>query len=165
MNVVSREISKGNVHLSEKQPNGQLKIGELAAQTGVAVATIRYYETLGLIEPESRATSGYRYYNDDSVQRLTFIKKAQSLRFSLAEIQQVVGVRNQGNPACLVVRSLLNQKITYLEEQIQLMQSLKTELEDYRVRWADRPLDDPHNKELCSLIEEVSAKHVSISSL
>lgn len=91
-----------------------LKIGELAKQTEVAVATIRYYETLGLIEPLQRSESGYRYYDNEAIKRLQFIKKAQSLQFSLCEIQQVLGVRSQGNPACLLVRDLLKQKIAHL---------------------------------------------------
>jgi len=144
--------------------NGKhLKIGELATLANVAVATIRYYETLGLLQPTCRSDSGYRYYNEESMQRLQFIKKAQALQFSLSEIQQILGVRHQGNSACPVVRDLLNQKIAQLDEQIQLMQSLKTELEVYCQRWADRPLDDPCSQELCSLIEEVSTNHAPIS--
>jgi DNA-binding transcriptional MerR regulator len=133
-----------------------LKIGELAAQTQVAVATIRYYESLGLLEPTSRGESGYRYYDEESVHQLQFIKKAQSLQFSLLDIQKILGVRHQGNAACPVVRDLLHQKIDHLDEQIRLMQSLKAELEDYQNRWTERPLDDPCSKELCSLIEEVA---------
>lgn len=166
MGAVSKTVPKGSAKTSEKQPQSKpLKIGELAALANVAVATIRYYETLGLLDPASRGDSGYRYYDDESVQRLQFIKKAQSLQFSLSEIQQILGVRRQGSPACCIVRDLLDQKISHLEEQIRLMQSLKSELEGYRDRWADRPLDDPNNRELCSLIEEVSAKHAPISNL
>lgn len=142
-----------------------MKIGELADQTEVAVATIRYYESLGLLEPTSRSESGYRYYDEESVHQLRFIKKAQSLQFSLSEIQQILGVRRQGNAACSVVRDLLHQKIDHLDEQIRLMQSLKAELEGYQERWADRPLDDPCSKELCSLIEEVARTTVLDSKL
>ena len=142
-----------------------LKIGELAAQTKVAVATIRYYESLGLLEPTSRGESGYRYYDEASVNQLQFIKKAQSLQFSLSEIQQILGVRRQGNAACSVVRDLLHEKIAHLEEQIGLMQSLKTELEDYQDRWSGRPMDDPCSKELCSLIEEVARTTIPDSKL
>ncbi len=133
-----------------------LKIGELAAQTQVAVATIRYYETIGLLQPTARAESGYRYYDDAAVQRLQFIKKAQSLQFSLSDIQQIVQVRYQGCPACPVVRELLDRKIDTLGQQIRLMQVLQGELETYRDRWADRPLDNPDSAELCSLIEEIA---------
>jgi DNA-binding transcriptional MerR regulator len=53
-----------------------LKIGELAKQTGVSVGTLRYYESLGLIEPSQRSESGYRYYADATVHKVQFIKKA-----------------------------------------------------------------------------------------
>jgi DNA-binding transcriptional MerR regulator len=132
-----------------------LKIGELADQSEVAVGTIRYYESLGLLEPVQRSQSGYRYYTFDTIGRVQFIKKAQFLQFSLAEIQQILGVRRQGDPACPLVRDLLSQKIIELKEHIDRMTALKRDLEAYRDRWSDRPLDDPRSQELCSLIEEV----------
>lgn len=143
-------------NLNENQSSEKLfKIGELAAQTDVAVGTIRYYETLGLIQPAHRSNSGYRYYTTDAINRVQFIKKAQSLRFSLSEIQQILGVRHQGDPACPLVRDLLNRKIADLDMQLEQIKTLKIELEEYRNRWADRPLDDSDSQKLCSLIEEV----------
>lgn len=138
-----------------------LKIGELAEQADVAVGTIRYYESLGLVEPVHRSESGYRYYATNAVKRVQFIRKAQSLQFSLSEIQQILGVRRQGDPACPLVRSVLNQKIADLEQQLYQITTLKTELEAYRDCWADRPLDDPYNQELCSMIEEVAEQVLS----
>lgn len=141
-----------------------LRIGELAEQTDVAVGTIRYYETLGLLKPVQRSESGYRYYDCSAIKRLRFIKKAQSLQFSLCEIQQVLGVRSQGDPACPLVQDLLKQKIADLKEQIYRMEALKVELEAYQERWTNRPLDDPSSKELCSLIEEVASRDVLIDN-
>ncbi|BAU15779.1 MerR family transcriptional regulator (plasmid) [Leptolyngbya sp. NIES-3755] len=133
-----------------------IKIGELAAQTGVSVPTIRYYESLGLLNCAQRSESGYRYYDRESVKQLIFIKKAQSLQFSLSEIQQLLGVRRQGSPACPMVKGLLKRKIADLEKQIRVMTNLKQELEAYQAEWNDRPIDELHNQQLCSLIEEVS---------
>ncbi|PSB13360.1 heavy metal-responsive transcriptional regulator [filamentous cyanobacterium CCP1] len=148
--------------LSEnRSPEKLLKIGELAEQTDVAVGTIRYYETLELIEPTHRSESGYRYYTADAVKRVQFIKKAQSLQFSLSEIQQILGVRHQGDPACPLVRDLLDRKIAELDVQLDRIKMLKVELEAYRDRWTDRPLDDPDSQELCSLIEEVAEHTLS----
>ena len=141
---------------SVSSQNGLLKIGELAEQADVAVGTVRYYETLMLLEPAHRGENGYRYYAPDAVKRLKFIRKAQSLQFSLSEIQQVLGIREQGKAACPIVRDLLNQKITFLEKQIYQMKTLKAELEAYREHWAEQPLDDSDSQELCSLIEQVA---------
>ncbi len=142
--------------------NKLLKIGDLAEKADVAVGTIRYYETLGLLEPLYRSESGYRYYDLDAIKRVKFIKKAQSLQFSLSEIQQVLGICERGSPACPLVRNLLNQKIAALEDKIYQMQALKVELEAYREQWADKPLDAPRSRELCSLIEQVADRDVSV---
>jgi len=134
-----------------------LKIGNLAEQAHVPIATIRYYESLGLLEPTKKAKNGYRYYDETAIKRLRFIKQAQSLRFSLSEIQQVLDVRHQGSPTCLLVKDLLARKIAELEQGIQQAILLKAELEAYHASWTTRPLDDPSKGEICSLIEEVSS--------
>ena len=54
------------------------KIGELASQSNVAVATIRYYESLQLIKPVKKTSSGYRYYDQTAIKRVKFIKQAST---------------------------------------------------------------------------------------
>ena len=63
-----------------------MRIGELAAKSGIEVPTIRYYETLGLMPPASRAPSGYRTYSQVDLERLAFIRHNQRLGFTLREI-------------------------------------------------------------------------------
>lgn len=133
-----------------------LKIGELAKKAHVTVGTIRYYESLHLLEPVSKSENGYRYYDDEAVTRLQFIKQAQTLQFSLAEIQQVFDVRNHGQPVCTLVKTLIDCKIATLEQEIQQATARKTMLETYRTSWAARPLDNLSDVKVCSLIEEVS---------
>jgi DNA-binding transcriptional MerR regulator len=135
-----------------------IKIGELAKQTNVTVGALRYYESLGLLKPTFRSDNRYRYYTDDTVKQVQFIKKAQSLNFSLAEIQQILGVRRQGIAPCSLVRDLLECKIAELEQQIQSTFAFKKELEAYKERWVDKPQDNPNLEQFCSLIEEVSLK-------
>ncbi len=132
-----------------------LKIGELAKQTGVAVGTLRYYESLGLLEPALRSSSGYRYYTADAARQVQFIKKAQRLNFSLQEIQQILVSRRQGMAVCPLVQDLLSHKIDLLEEQIQQMNAFKAELEAYKKLWTARDSDNPDSEQLCSLIEGV----------
>ncbi|WP_287127909.1 MerR family transcriptional regulator [Candidatus Cyanaurora vandensis] len=128
-----------------------MKIGALAERAGVAVGTIRYYETLGLLKPTCRSESGYRHYDQGALERLYFIKKAQALQFSLTEIRQVLAIEG---PPCTAVQELLNTKIAHLEVQLLQMQSLKSELEVYRDRWASRPTSIADGR-ICSLIDEV----------
>lgn len=133
-----------------------LKIGEVARQTGVAVGALRYYETLGLIASQ-RGDNGYRYYDPATIQQVQFIKKAQSLGFSLEDIREILQVYHHGDLPCELVRSRLDQKIQQLHDQIQDMLHFKAELETYRDRWAsDRP--DPQSGNICPLIESVKVK-------
>ncbi|MEO1209743.1 MAG: heavy metal-responsive transcriptional regulator [Cyanobacteria bacterium J06638_20] len=132
----------------------RLKIGEVSKQTGVAVGALRYYESLDLLQSE-RGDNGYRYYPVKAVHQVQFIKKAQTLGFSLEDIGEVLTVHQQGDVPCEFVQSLLNEKIQQLEAQIQQMTAFKTELEDYRDRWAtNHPRPEPGD--ICPLIETVS---------
>lgn len=132
-----------------------LKIGDIAKQTGVSVGTLRYYETLKLLHPIERGDNGYRYYSSEVIQQVQFIKKAQSLGFSLEEIRQILEVRDRAELPCDFVQDLLEQKIEQLEAQIQQMMVFKFELEGYRERWAFVPNIEPDDREICPLIASV----------
>ena len=132
----------------------RLKIGEVSKQTGIAVGALRYYEEMGLLA-SSRGQNGYRYYSPAAVQQVQFIKKAQSLGFSLDDIREVLTVHQRGDMPCELVRSLLQDKITQLETQIQQMTEFKESLEQYRDSWIQ---DQPRleSGDICPLIETVS---------
>ncbi|MDJ0647204.1 MAG: heavy metal-responsive transcriptional regulator [Xenococcaceae cyanobacterium MO_188.B19] len=129
-----------------------LKIGELAKKTGVTVGTLRYYSDLSLLQPVQRGNNGYRYYSFDASQQVEFIKKAQILGFSLAEIRQILDVRDRGEKPCALVQSLLNQKIEQIEIQIKQMTLFKEELEEYRIAWTNNPHPKSNPQEVCPLI-------------
>ncbi|MBW3631274.1 MAG: MerR family DNA-binding transcriptional regulator [Gemmatimonadetes bacterium] len=58
-----------------------MTIGELAAEAGVNVQTVRYYERRGLLPQPERTASGYRQYDVEALERLRFIRQAQDLGF------------------------------------------------------------------------------------
>ena len=70
--------------------NGSLSIGQLAKQAGVGVETVRFYEREGLLAEPERRQSGYRQYQNDTVQRLLFIRRAKELGFTLKEIKELL---------------------------------------------------------------------------
>jgi DNA-binding transcriptional MerR regulator len=132
-----------------------LKIGDLKQQTGVKVSTLRYYESLGLLQAALRSDSGYRYFHDSAVQRVLFIKKAQTLNLSLTEIQEILNSHEQGKAVCSIVKELLNTKISQLDTEIQKLLASKQKLADYRDRWSAYPTDIPSSGSVCTLIEEL----------
>lgn len=133
-----------------------LKIGAIAKQANVSVGTLRYYESLKLIQPLQRSEKGCRYYDEHVIQRILFIRKAQVLQFSLADIGQILAIREQGHPTCSKVKALVDQKLDQIDTQIQHLNEFKTTLEKYRDQWAERPLDKSNSETICSLINEVT---------
>lgn len=140
-----------------------LKIGEISKKTGVSVGTLRYYESLRLLQPAERGENSYRYYHPATIEQVQFIKQAQTLGFSLDDIRSILEVRNHGQPPCDLVQTLLQQKIAHLESQIQQMITFKQELEQYRDRWSTM-VSHFSADEVCPLIATVALESMSHSA-
>jgi MerR family transcriptional regulator, copper efflux regulator len=139
-----------------------VRIGQLAAQTGYSVRTIRFYELSGLLPAPSRTPAGYRSYDQDTVARLRFVRSAQALGLSLAEIAEVLRIRDHQGPPCSYVAELLDTHITALDARIKELTALRDEL---RARHPLGTAPDPArcpSDQVCYLIEDdVSAGDVS----
>lgn len=106
-----------------------LKIGEVAARAGVNVQTIRYYERRGLLPPVRRSRSGYRHYDGEAVRRLCFIKRAQELGFSLAEIRELLALRVRHADACESVQRKAQAKLELVVGKIRELERMRRTLE------------------------------------
>lgn len=95
-------------------------IGQAAQQAGVSVKTVRYYESLGLL-PTVRRSGNYRVFTHQDVRAIDFIKRAQSLGFSLSELTSALHIKQPERlwPAALQV---LHDKAQQLEHQITTLQ-------------------------------------------
>ncbi len=69
---------------------GRYRIGEVAARTGLTPDALRYYERLGLLPRSRRTDGGFRIYTSDALERVRFIKQAQTIGLSLGEIRELV---------------------------------------------------------------------------
>lgn len=106
-----------------------LKIGELAIESGVSIDTVRYYEKRRLISSTARTSGGYRLFASETVERIKFIRNAQELGFSLAEIG--VLLRAENAEECEYVHELLKIKFDELDRQIKKMKSFRKTLGMY----------------------------------
>ncbi|HKY36584.1 MAG TPA: MerR family transcriptional regulator [Polyangiaceae bacterium] len=105
-----------------------LKTGQVAAQAGVNVQTLRYYERRGLLREPKRRRSGYREYTADAVQIIRFIKRAQELGFTLTEIEELLRLRIDQHSACSEVRGAAEAKITDIEHRIDQLAAMSRAL-------------------------------------
>ena len=104
-----------------------MRIGELGERAEVSAKTIRYYESLGLLDEPARTPAGYRDYDDAALERLRFVRDAQATGLSLAEIASVLELKSAGQRSCAHTADLLERHLVDLDRQIeQLVEARRT---------------------------------------
>lgn len=106
-------------------------IGELAKQAQVTVDTIRYYEKIGLLPKPKRLVSRYRIYESKALDRLIFIKQAQELGLSLAQISELLQFQKNDRSACLKVQEVLAGKIKEIDQRIKTLKNFRGTLNTF----------------------------------
>jgi len=115
---------QGKVNLTEEA----MRIGELAAATGATTKTLRFYEESGLLPPPERAANGYRDYGPDALSRLDFIRRGRAAGLTLAQIREVIDVRDAGEAPCHHVYELLTARVADIDRQIADLDVLRAAL-------------------------------------
>lgn len=138
-----------------------LSVRQLAREARVSSRTLRYWESRGLIAPAGRTHTNYRIYTERAVERVHFIRKAQSLGFTLAEIRQIFDLAGSRKAPCESVIRWMGDKVRGLEGQIRMLQDLKVRLERYQRRWmAEKRPGTLGANEVCRCIASVSIQDV-----
>lgn len=101
-----------------------MRIGELAAVAGTTTKTLRFYEDTGLLRA-ARASNGYRDYDQDAVARLDFIRRGRAAGLTLAQIREVVDLRETGAAPCHHVHDLLGVRLDDIDRQLADLQALR----------------------------------------
>lgn len=130
----------------------EIGIGDLSAESGVNIETIRYYERIGLVPRPRRTASGYRRYTMDDLSRLRFIRRTRDLGFGLPEVKALLALAGREPRACGRAKAVAEVHL----------QAVRTRLADLRrmERVLSRLIRDcadgerPH----CPLIEALSTK-------
>lgn len=108
-----------------------MKIGELEARSGASRHTLRYYEQIGLISP-LRQTNKYRVYTAQTLQDLDFIRRAQSMGFSLGEIGEILDAQRNKLIDCADGAKLIEKKMAEIKQKIANFQSIYRYLDEER---------------------------------
>lgn len=127
-------------------------IGEVADAVGVPTRTVRFYERRGLLSEPSRAPNGYRTYDDTTVHRLRFIRSAQTAGLTLAEIRDIIDLRDDGQTPCTHVAGLLATKLDDVRRRRHELATLEDELGQLIER--SRQLDpaDCGERDICHIL-------------
>lgn len=127
-----------------------LRIGALSRRTGCQVDTIRYYERAGLLPAPARTPSRYRVYTLDHLKRLTFIRRARDLGFTLAEVRTLLTLADRRRRSCADAREIGLQHLHDVRRKIGALKAMERVLREMVARCADGTLPD------CPLIEALA---------
>lgn len=129
-----------------------MKIGELAGECAVPTQTIRYYERRGLLPPARRTPNGYRAYDNSAIDRIRFIRRAQTAGLTLAEIIGVLGVRAAGTAPCEHVDALLKTKLEQVKTRIDELTELRADLVELINHSAQLDPSDCRPDKICHIL-------------
>ena len=134
----------------------QMSIGRLAEAAGVGVETIRYYQRRGLMAPPKRLSGAIGRYPPDALTRLRFIKRSQSLGFSLDDVQALLSLDD--GQSCSAAKKIGEHKLAEVQERIQALQALEDMLQQLVGQCSTSK-----RKVSCPLIESLMRAEVTAS--
>ncbi|NIR58368.1 MAG: helix-turn-helix domain-containing protein [Gammaproteobacteria bacterium] len=130
-----------------------MRIGELAAETGVNIETIRYYEREGILPRPARAANNYRSYSETHLRRLRFVRRARELGFTLDDVRVLLSMIERGDYTCAEVKSLGERHLADVRSKIADLQRMERTLAEVVSRCSGGRTPD------CSMLEALFDGH------
>lgn len=137
--------------------------GEVAKDLGIGVQTLHYYEREGLIPAPRRSESGYRIYDAALVDRVRFIRKAQSLGLTLENVREIIQLSDRGACPCGHVHAALTARLQEVDERLKQLRSFRSDLATLVSRAhavtlaAKRSRSTNNCSQLCEIVEQANA--------
>ena len=105
-----------------------MKIGEMATATATNIETVRYYEKIGLLPAPARDAANYRSYGKAHLARLSFIRRARDLGFTLDQVRELLGLADDRRQSCAAVDAIASAHLAEIDRKIADLQALRGEL-------------------------------------
>jgi MerR family mercuric resistance operon transcriptional regulator len=125
-------------------------IGQLAADLGVSVETIRFYERRGLIDRPAKPADGFRHYGDDIAATIRYIRLAQDFGLTLKDVERLKGRLHGGPQFCETLRATVRERRDRITAEIAQLEHLRSELDAFLDRCSSRAPDLP-----CPIVREL----------
>jgi DNA-binding transcriptional MerR regulator len=106
-----------------------MKISELASATATNVETVRYYEKIGLLPPPARTSANYRAYGREHLARLSFIRRARDLGFTLKAVRELLMLSDDRSQSCEAVDGIASAHLDDVNRKIVDLTALRAELD------------------------------------
>jgi MerR family transcriptional regulator, mercuric resistance operon regulatory protein len=129
----------------------EIQIGELSRRTGCNIETIRYYERIALLPAPARSAGRYRLYGTGDVRRLTFIRRARELGFTLDAVRDLLALSDSGAAVCAEVCQVTASHLAEVRAKIADLQAMEHILAEAMERCASGELPG------CPIMDALSA--------
>jgi MerR family transcriptional regulator, copper efflux regulator len=156
-----RAANRKDYHAAETmrldtRPSNTLKVGQVAAEAGVGVQTLHYYERLGLLPKPNRSDANYRLYSPETIRRVRFIKKAQAMGMTLDETKQILDLKDHGRAPCGKVAELGDKHLREIDARLGQLRKYRRALARAVGTWRNEDTSDRQCAgEFCDLIERL----------
>jgi len=107
-----------------------LSIGALSKATGTTVEAIRWYERVGVLPAPARAAGNYRAYGPAHLKRLSFVRRARDLGFTLDQVRELLRLADERDRPCDAVDRVAREHLEEVERKIADLEALRRELQD-----------------------------------
>jgi len=150
---------KANISATDKT---DMKVSSLAKALNTTPDTVRHYTKIGLLKPIKGVENGYKFYNSAQQQRLAFILTARHLGFTIKDITEIFNETDKNNPACPIVRDIIEKRLVEIEQKFQQMQTMMQLMQQAREQWQNMPDRAPDSHSICHLIDAFSQTQTSL---
>ncbi len=128
-------------------------ISRLPKAAGIPATTVRYYERIRLVVPETRSTGNYRLYGDEALKKLMFIRAAQAIGFTLEDIKSLLSTESGKTPTCGSVQKLIETRLADIEEKLKDLRHVRRVLKSALAQCHEQRKSDR-----CHVVTELRAK-------
>ena len=106
-----------------------MNISQAAHVAGLPVKTVRYYEDIGLVKAPARSAAGYRQYDDDTVNKLNFVRRSRAFGFSIKECRELLGLYHDTARQSAHVKRIASKRLLEVQQKQRDLKALHDELE------------------------------------
>ncbi len=138
-----------------------MTVSQLSEHGGIPPHVVRYYVRIGLLEPHRDPGNGYKLFSHADARRLNFIRKAQSLGYSLDEIRRFLALSSKGHVSCTEVRAVLERHLAESRAQLRDLIALQRRMRHALRMWRGFPDALADGSDVCSLIEHAAGDEIT----
>jgi len=131
-------------------------VNEIAKSAGVNANVVRYYSQIGLLNPTRNPANGYREYTPQDVIRVSFIRKAKWLGFTLKDVKTILEKADSGKSPCGEVRQIITERLRENQQRLEHLNEMQERMEKAVESWSVRSDSAPGDENICRLIDNLA---------